>query len=121
VTRDEICDLLRRFVTNKNNSVLFSTHITADLDKTADYIIFILDGRIVYSGTKERLLERYAKVTGSDIAPKELVIGYKQHETGFEGMVAAEDLGRLPKSVLAEAIRLDERIIFMSKGAAGHA
>jgi ABC-2 type transport system ATP-binding protein len=37
VARDEICDLLREFVTDENKSVLFSTHITTDLEKTADY------------------------------------------------------------------------------------
>jgi len=51
--RDEICDLLREFVTDDGRSVLFSTYITTNLEKTADYTTFILDGRIVFSGVKE--------------------------------------------------------------------
>ena len=64
VARDEICDLLREFVSDENKSVLFSTHITSDLDKTADYITFILNGSIVFTGAKDELIEKYARVTG---------------------------------------------------------
>ena len=122
VARDEICDLLREFVTDENNSVLFSTHITTDLEKTADYITFILNGKIVFTGAKDDLLESYARVTGgiSDISSeqKKLIIGYREHSTGFEGMVESALAGRLPRSVLVEPISLDEIIIFMNKGAA---
>ncbi|MDR1193655.1 MAG: ABC transporter ATP-binding protein, partial [Peptococcaceae bacterium] len=62
--RDEIGDLLREFVADENKSVLFSTHITSDLEKTADYITFILNGRIVFTGAKDALTEKYARVTG---------------------------------------------------------
>ena len=62
--RDEICDLLREFVSDETKSVLFSTHITADLDKTADYITFILNGSIAFTGAKDELLEKYIRVVG---------------------------------------------------------
>ena len=120
VARDEICDLLREFVTDENKSVLFSTHITADLEKTADFITFILNGSIVFTGAKDDLLEKYARVTGGlkDIGAeqKRLVIGYREHGTGFEGMVESANLGKLPGAVLVEEITLDEIIIFMNKG-----
>ena len=64
VARDEICDLLREFVTDEDRGVLFSTHICSDLDKTADYITFILDGKIVFTGTKDDLTQKYARVAG---------------------------------------------------------
>lgn len=121
VARDEICDLLREFVTDENKSVLFSTHITSDLEKTADYITFILNGGIVFTGAKDELLEKYARVTGGlndlNAEQKKLVIGYREHGTGFEGMVEAANIAKMPKGVLAEEISLDEIIIFMNKGA----
>jgi ABC-2 type transport system ATP-binding protein len=121
VARDEICDLLREFVTDENKSVLFSTHITSDLEKTADYITFILNGSIVFTGAKDDLLERYARVTGglSDInaEQKKLIIGCREHGTGFEGLVETANIGKMPKDVLTEEISLDEIIIFMNKGA----
>jgi ABC-2 type transport system ATP-binding protein len=58
VARDELLDILKKFIADENHSVLFSTHITADLEKIADYITFIKDGKIVYSGTKDTLLEK---------------------------------------------------------------
>ena len=124
VAREEIGDLLREFILDENKSVLFSTHITSDLDKIADYITFILNGNIVFTGTKETLLEKYARATGglSDIndEQKKLIIGYREHGTGFEGMVEIPDIKDLPNSVLTEEISMEEIIIFMNKGAGVH-
>jgi ABC-2 type transport system ATP-binding protein len=121
VAREEICDLLRAFVSDENKSVLFSTHITSDLEKTADYITFILNGKIVFSGPKHTLLERYVRVAGGprDLTEpqKKYIIGYRNHGTGFEGMVDTGNLKKLPSSTLSEDISLDEIIIFMNQGA----
>jgi len=121
VAREEICDLLRAFISDENKSVLFSTHITSDLEKIADYITFILNGHIVFTGTKDDLLDKYARVTGglSDVSDeqKKSIIGYRAYETGFEGMVEITDIQKLPDSVLSEEISIEEIIIFMSKGA----
>jgi ABC-2 type transport system ATP-binding protein len=120
--RDEICDLLREFVTDENKSVLFSTHITSDLEKTADYIVFILNGGIVFTGPKDDLIKKYARVTGGwrDLKrdQKKIVIGRREHGAGFEGMVETANIGKLSGDVLIEEINLEELIIFMSRGAA---
>jgi len=124
VARDEIGDLLHEFISDENKSVLFSTHITSDLEKIADYITFILNGNIVFTGTKDALLGKYARATGglSDIGneQKKAIIGYREHGTGFEGMVEISDIKKLPSSVLTEEISLEEIIIFMNKGAQLH-
>jgi ABC-2 type transport system ATP-binding protein len=121
VARDELCDALSDFVTDENRSVLFSTHITSDLEKIADYIVFILNGRIIYSGTKEKLLESYALVKGGlgdleRIEPSAL-IGLRKHATGFEAVTALSGRARLPGGVMVEPVSLDELIIFMDRGA----
>ncbi|MCL2003132.1 MAG: ABC transporter ATP-binding protein [Oscillospiraceae bacterium] len=124
VARDEICDLLREFVTDEDKSVLFSTHITSDLEKTADYITLIMDGGIMFTGAKDDLLETYARVTGGpddlNAEQKKLVIGRREHGTGFEGMVETANINKLPKDVLTEDISLEEIIIFMNKGVQIH-
>lgn len=124
VARDEICDLLRAFVADENRSVLFSTHITMDLDKTADYITFILDGSIVFTGEKDALLQKYARVTGGpgdlNAEQKKLVIGYREHGTGFEGMIETASAAKLPRTTLIEEISLDEIIIHMNRGVKLH-
>lgn len=124
VARDELCEMLSEFVTDENRSVLFSTHITTDLEKIADYITFILDGRIVFTGSKETLLESYALVKGGlneiSAEQKKLIIGLREHGTGFEGMAEVKCLSKLPKNLLTEPITLDEIIIYMNKGAKLH-
>ncbi len=60
--RYEILDMIQEFVEDENHSVLFSTHITSDLDKIADHLVFIDSGRIVMKGEKEELLGQYRSV-----------------------------------------------------------
>jgi len=54
--RDEICAMLSDYVKCGTKSVLFSTHITSDLDKIADYITCIREGNILFSGTKQQIV-----------------------------------------------------------------
>ena len=121
VARDELCGLLLDFIAgDENRGVLFSTHITADLERIADYITFILDGRIVYTGDKEELMEKYVMVKGGpgeiDDGHKGLIIGLREHGTGFEGMIETADIGKLPKTLLFERASLDEIIIHINNG-----
>jgi len=124
VAREEICDLLCEFISDENKSVLFSTHITSDLEKIADYITFILNGNIVFAGAKDALLEKYARITGglTDInsEQKKSIIGYREHGTGFEGMVEVSNIKTLPSDVLTEEISMEEIIICMNKGVQLH-
>ena len=120
VARDELCDLLGEFVEDESRSVLFSTHITSDLEKIADFITFILNGEIVFSGVKEELLGKYALVKGDiedlDEEQERLIIGMRRHGGSFDGMAGIENIGKLSKSLLIEAINLEEIIIFMNRG-----
>lgn len=59
VSRDELTELLGRIVADGKRSVLFSTHITSDLEKCASHITFIKDGEIQYSGALEAFREAF--------------------------------------------------------------
>ena len=124
VARDELCDLLSDFVSDETNSILFSTHITADLEKIADYITFILDGKIIFTGLKDDFLEEYMLVKGGiteiNDDQKKLIIGFRGHPTGFEGIIKTENLKRLDKNLMFLQPTLEEIIIFMSKGGNRH-
>jgi ABC-2 type transport system ATP-binding protein len=124
VARDEVCDILREFVLDEAHSVLFSTHITSDLEKTADFITFIMDGRLVFTGAKDALIEKYARVTGGlgELSTEEgrLLIGRREHGSGFEGLVETKNLRKLPRGVLTEQTSLDEIVIFMNREAKSH-
>ncbi|MDR0919021.1 MAG: ABC transporter ATP-binding protein [Oscillospiraceae bacterium] len=116
LARDEICDILREFVCDETRSVLFSTHITSDLEKTADYITFILNGGVIYTGTKDDFLDKYRRVSGDNRVNIPDIIGKRSYRNGFEGMILKEHIDKIPQDVLVENISLEEIIIFLSKG-----
>lgn len=122
--RDEICDLLQAFVEDEDRTVLFSTHILQDLEAIADYIIYIHDGEIVYSGTKEDLLANYLVIKGSleelERIPPKLLLGVKKHSFGFEGMIESKYHAELPQNLVAEPMTLENIIIFYHRGGIYH-
>ena len=59
VIRDDILDMLLDFVQDEEHSILISSHITSDLEKIADYIVFIHEGKVVFSKPKDELTEQY--------------------------------------------------------------
>ena len=60
VSRDELTELLRKIAADGQRSVLFSTHITSDLEKCASHIAFIKDGELQYTGTLDEFRQHYA-------------------------------------------------------------
>ena len=90
VFRREILDILYDVIQDENKSIFFSTHITTDLEKTADYITFINDGKIVFSKSKDEILESYAIIKGgNDLLNSESrkeFIGLRETHVGFEGL-----------------------------------
>ena len=66
VVRDEILDIFFDFLKNKNVSILFSSHITSDLEKIADYVTYISNGEIVLSEAKDDLSFKYGLLRTSE-------------------------------------------------------
>lgn len=120
VGRDELLDILGTYILKEDKSVLFSTHLTADLEKVADYITFLNNGRIVYSGTKDELLESYLILKGDKreitADQKRVLAGYREHNTGFEGMIQCKNFTGFSPKIIAEPASLDDIIIFMNRG-----
>lgn len=52
IIRDDILDILMDFVQDETHSILFSSHITSDLEKVADYITFIHKGKLIFCSLK---------------------------------------------------------------------
>ena len=66
VSRDEILGILLEFIENPEHSVYISSHITTDLEKIADYIVFMDNGRVVLSEEKDELLYNYGILRCTD-------------------------------------------------------
>ncbi|MCL2703380.1 MAG: ABC transporter ATP-binding protein [Defluviitaleaceae bacterium] len=119
VMRDEMLDILQDYLTQENKTVLFSTHVTGDLEKIADYIIYIHKGRIVYTGLKDELIEKYCLIRGraGDLPreKRESVIGLREDTSSFEGMIEVANLGGFPSRVVTEPVNLDDIMIHINK------
>lgn len=95
VARIEVLDILRDFVSDGEKAVLISTHITSDLDKIADYITIIINGKITDSMAVDKIEEKYAVISGSndDILGKEnQLVGIRKGTMTFEGLILRERL-----------------------------
>ncbi|MEW8972972.1 MAG: ABC transporter ATP-binding protein [Tissierellaceae bacterium] len=95
VFRRLMLDILYNIIQDENKSIFFSTHITTDLEKIADYITFINKGEIVFSKTKDEVFDSYRVIKGgneqlsSEI--KDKFIGIRNTNVGFEGLVEEQD------------------------------
>ncbi|MCR4562828.1 MAG: ABC transporter ATP-binding protein [Bacilli bacterium] len=89
VSRDEILDIFRQIVKNKDRAILFSTHITSDLDKCASDITYIHDGEIIYTGKKKDFIASYLFIKDKSFN-KDLLneyISYKEFDDHIEGLI----------------------------------
>ena len=83
--RAEIVSLLQQFMLDENHTILFSTHITEDLDKIADYIVMIENGRILLNEDKVTLTEKYRLVSVGEMTEDlmAIAIGVKKSAFGY--------------------------------------
>ena len=91
VSRDEVLDIFREIVKSGERAILFSTHITSDLDKCASNITYIHDGEILYTGKKKDFVNSYLFVTDKS-KNKDLekeYIASKELDDRIEGLIDA--------------------------------
>lgn len=119
VSRDELLEILADYIEDGVHSILFSTHITEDLDKIADYITYLNNGEVFYTGGKEEFIDLFRIVKGG---PEELSLdlknkleGIRTFPTGFEGLIKTQYVKDYP-SLLYEPATIDDIIIFTNKG-----
>ena len=91
VVRSEVLDIFLDFIQDEEKSILFSTHVTSDLDKIADYITFIHDGKLVFTESNDEIINNYGiiKCGLSDFEKidKMDIIGHRKNKFGYEVLV----------------------------------
>ncbi|MDO4863686.1 MAG: ABC transporter ATP-binding protein [Ruminococcus sp.] len=119
VARDELLDILSEYISDENRSVLFSTHITSDVERIADYITVLHNGKVWFTGTKDELHEKYLVLRGAeeDISSslREKCIGYHGYRSGFDALISADLLGEIPKTLETEKASIDEILVYIAK------
>lgn len=121
VFRSELLDILFEIIGEEEVSVLYSTHITTDLERLADYITFINKGKIEFSKEKDILLEEYFIVKGAlDILNKDVekeLIGLRKTRYNFEGLT--KNMRKIKElcgdNIILEKATLDDIVVYYSK------
>ena len=94
------------------------------LMKIADYLVFLAGGKVVFSGEKDELLDGYRLVKGDpgtlNAESREHIIGYRENQYGFEGLVDQNDLPLPASGLCYEKCSLDELILFIHKEVSRH-
>jgi ABC-2 type transport system ATP-binding protein len=103
---------LGELIQDDRKSILFSTHVTSDIEKIADYITFIDSGQLIFSCPRDDVFERYGVVKGGDELLKDetknLFVGYRKNRFGVEALTnniesAKELFGELEETVIEKA------------------
>ena len=120
VCRNEILDMFLEFVQSEENSILFSSHITSDMEKVADYLLYVHAGRQILYGEREDILFGYAilKCTREDFAhmAAEDMVAYRENQFGVEVLVRERKTmaAKYPNAVV-ENISLEQLMVFLPK------
>ena len=119
--RDEILDEFQGFIEDEEHAILISSHITSDLEKIADYITYIHQGRVVLSDSKDAILEHYAKLGCTqaqlrDIQPGDLV-RVRKGSFGCEALVRDRAaFARKYPGLMLDRVTLEDIMLLIGKG-----
>lgn len=80
-------DVIREYVDIYKTTVIFSTHITTDLEDFADYISYIKEGKLIFTDEYESVLDSYSVVSGSSIEKCEGIISLKKNRYSSTALV----------------------------------
>lgn len=122
IFRSELLEILQDIIQDGEKSVFFSTHITSDLEKIADYITFIHEGQIVLSTTKDDILDNYCIVKGGlDLLNKDTkkaFVGIRENNYGFEGLIDSREKAQslFKDNVVIEKPSLEDIMVYIVRG-----
>ncbi|MBD7945832.1 ABC transporter ATP-binding protein [Psychrobacillus sp. Sa2BUA9] len=125
IFRRELLDLLQELMVDGNRTIFFSTHITTDLDRIADYIAFMQSGELVFNQSIHDVAENYAIVKGRldllDRDTEKAFIHVHRATTGFEALT---DNTKAVSNIFGDSVAIDhaslEDIMYHLKGGIHH-
>ena len=117
IVRNEMINIFREFVVEEDHTILLSSHITGDLEKIADEVVFIDGGRIVLSGNKDEILEKHGilKCKKEELSKisESLIVSFEESSFGAEVLVNDRHAAaKLYPDMLIEPAFLEQIMIF---------
>ena len=121
IMRDEMLDVFLEFVGSDDHSILLSSHITSDLEKIADYITFIHQGRIILTESKDNLIYKYAilrcKEKQFESLDKNDILAYRRQDYQIDVLVDNKEAAkRKYAGVVIDCATIDEIMLILVKG-----
>ena len=121
IMRDEMLDVFLDFVLEEDHSILLSSHITSDLEKVADYITFIHNGRLIMTVSKNDLVYNYAVMRCKEsqflALDRSDMIAYRKRDFQIDVLVPdGKEAQRKYKDVVVDHVSLDEIMLLLVKG-----
>ncbi len=121
VVRNEILDIFLEYIQDENRSILMSSHITSDLERIADCITFIDNGRLLLTGYKDEILENHGviKCSNADLEniDKSDIVSIRRSEFGAEAMIFDKPSCKLkyPKMVIDNTTLEDIMLFYVNR------
>ena len=117
IVRNEMIGIFREFVLEEDHTILLSSHITGDLEKIADEVVFIDGGKIVLAGNKDEILEKHGilkcKKDEAEKVSKSLIVGTELSSFGAEIMVNdRQAASKLYPEMVLEPAQLEQIMIY---------
>lgn len=121
VVRNEVLDIFLKFIEDDEHTILFSTHITSDLEHIADEIVFINDGKVLLNKSRDDILDNYGILKCSEEEfnkiDKKDCVAYKKNKYNYEILVSdKEKISKKYKNMVVDKITLEELMVIMIKG-----
>lgn len=121
--RKEFFKVLKEYIADGDRSVIIATHITDDLDRMADYIVYIDSGDSIFAGDVEELRQRYRILTGEkykiNLLDKSAVIYAESGECGTRALVKHGKRTIYDESLAVTVPTIEELMYFITKGKGG--
>lgn len=113
IVRSEILDIFLEFIQDEEKSILFSTHITSDLDKIADFVTFIHEGEIIFSETKDDMINNFGiiKCGKEDFSriDKEDIVGFRKSQFGYEVLINEKQQNKVKyENYIIDSVNLED-------------
>jgi len=121
IMRDEMLDVFLDFVQKEDHSILMSSHITSDLEKVADYITFIHQGKILLTASKNDLAYHYAVLRCREsqfeaMDPKD-ILAYRRRDFQTDVLVPdGKKALRKYGGAVVDHVAIDEIMLLLVKG-----
>ena len=121
IMRDDMLDVFLEFVQDENHSILLSSHITSDLEKIADYITFIHNGKLIMAASKNDLVYNFAVMRCKESQFLELdpgdILAYRKRDYQIDVLVSnGKEIQRKYRNAVVDHVSIDEIMLLLVKG-----